>query len=159
MLVVNTKARRGGVKDLIDVDAVELSEPTRPILPTYSAVKAIASSMKDLDANEQRDLMIFRENYKEVLKEYRDKTDALKGIQQHIVASVDRQLIWYLDGADTVHQKLVALKKRLAPTDRARKTDIARRYRELHRPPPKGKTEKWVRQWERVYAEAVKVSL
>ena len=52
MLVVNTMVRRGGVKDLVDVNAAELPEPTHPILPTYSAVKATAASMKDLDANE-----------------------------------------------------------------------------------------------------------
>ena len=68
--------------------------------------------------------------------------DALKGIEQQIMATVDRQHILYLDGADTVHQKLVALKNRLAPTDRARKLGIARRDRELRRPPPKGQTER-----------------
>ena len=120
MLVVNTMARRGGVMDLVDVNAAELPEPTRPILPTYSAVKATAASMKDVDTNEQKDLTILREN--------RDKTDALKAIEQHIMAS-DRQLLLYLDGAETVHQNLLALKKRMAPTDRARKMNIARRCR------------------------------
>ena len=75
------------------------------------------------------------------------------------MATADRQHILYLDGPDTVHQKLVALKNRLAPTDRARKLGIARRDRELRRPPPKGQTERWLQQWERVYAEAEKVSL
>ena len=37
MLVVNTIARRGAMEDLIDVDStVNLEEPSRPILPTYS---------------------------------------------------------------------------------------------------------------------------
>ena len=60
MLVVNTMARRGAVKDLIDVDlmAVDLGKPSRPILPTYSTVKATAASMKNLDANEQKYLAI-----------------------------------------------------------------------------------------------------
>ena len=116
-------------KDLVDVEATELDEPTRPILPTFSIVKATAVSMKDLDTKEQKGLTILRENHKENLREYRDRVDALKGIEQHIMASVDRQHILYLDGADTVHQKLVALKKRLAPTDRARKMDISRRSR------------------------------
>ena len=71
MLVVNTMARRGGVMDLVDVNAAELPEPTRPILPTYSAVKATAASMKDVDTNEQKDLTFLRENYREVLRECR----------------------------------------------------------------------------------------
>ena len=93
--------------------------------------------MKDPDTNEQKDLVFLREKYKELSIEYREKLDALKGIEQHIMATVDRQRILCLDGSDTVHQKLVALKERLAPTDGGRELDVIRRYRELLQPPPK----------------------
>ena len=142
MLVVNIMAHRGGVMDLIDVNAAELSKPICSTLPMYSAVKPAATSIKDLDANEQKDLIILRENYWEVLREYIDKTDTLKAIKQYIMASVNRQLILYLNDTDTVHQKLLILKKRMVLTDRVRKINVVHCYQDLYCPLLKGQTEK-----------------
>ena len=47
--------------------------------------------------------------------------------------TVNRQYILYLNGADTIYQKLVALKKRLTLTDRARELNVTRKYHDLLR--------------------------
>ena len=142
MLIVNIMTCRGGIMDLINVNAAELSEPTHSTLSMYSTVKPAATSIKDLDANEQKDLIILRENYWEVLREYRDKTDTLKVIKQYIMISVDRQLILYLNNTDIIYQKLLVLKKCIVSTDRARKMDIACCYQNLHCPLLKEQMEK-----------------
>ena len=49
--------------NLIDVNAAELSEPTHLTLLMYSAVKPTTTSIKDLNTNEQKNLIILRENY------------------------------------------------------------------------------------------------
>ena len=44
---------------------------------------------------------------------------------------VNHQYILYLNGADTIYQKLVALKKCLALINRARKLNIIYKYHDL----------------------------
>jgi hypothetical protein len=160
VLIINAMAKRGDVSEYVDLTAaVEPAEPARPAIPTFSTVKPGAASLADLDPTQQRELSMLREDFKEISRTYREKRDALKDIEQHIMTTVDRQNILYLDGADTVYQKLVALKKRLAPTDRARTLEVTRRYREMLRGPKAQQHEKWLQQYERTYAEAVKIKL
>lgn len=160
LLIINAMAKRGDVSEYVDLTAaVEPAEPARPAIPTFSTVKPGAASLADLDQTQQRELSMLREDFKEISRTYREKRDALKDVEQHILTTVDRQNILYLDGADTVYQKLMALKKRLAPTDRARTFEVTRRYRELLRGPRAQQHEKWLQQYERTYAEAVKIKL
>jgi hypothetical protein len=58
-----------------------------------------------------------------------------------------------------VYQKLIALKKRLVLTDRARTLEVTRRYRELLRGSRAQQQEKWLQQYECTYAETVKIKL
>ena len=159
LLIIKAMARRGGVTEFVDLSADEPAEPTKPAIPTFSTVKRGAATLSDLNETQQKELSMLREDFKEISRTYREKRDALKDIEQHIMTTVDRQNILYLDGANTVYQKLAALRKRLAPTDRARRLDVARKYRELLRGPKAQQPEKWLQQYERVHAEAVKNEL
>jgi hypothetical protein len=160
VLIINAMAKRGDVSEYVDFTAaVEPAVPLRPAIPTFPTVKPGAASLADLDQTQQRDLSMLREDFKEISPTYREQRDALKDIEQHIMTTVDRQNILYLDGADTVYQKLVGLKKRLAPTNRARTLEVTHRYRELLRGPKAQQHEKWLQQYERTYAEAVKIKL
>jgi hypothetical protein len=49
-------------------------------------------------------------------------------VQKHIAATVAASNIVYINDKSTVYQMLVALKKRLAPTDYARKLEISQKY-------------------------------
>src|SRR5438045_3249893 len=60
---------------------------------------------------------------------------------------------------ESVYDKLAALKKRLAPTDRARKIELARTYQSLKRPPRQMPVERWLQQWEKIYTDAKKLEL
>jgi hypothetical protein len=46
------------------------------------------------------------------------------------------------------------LKKRLAPTDRARKLEVAKQYQDLKQPPSAQQSERWLQQWEKIYTNA-----
>jgi Reverse transcriptase (RNA-dependent DNA polymerase) len=160
ILIINAMAKRGDVSEYVNLTAAnEPAEPVRPAIPTFLMIEPDAASLGDLDETQQKELSMLREDFKEISRTYREKRDALKDIEQHILTTVDRQNILYLDGADTVYQKLVALKKRLAPTDRARTLEVTRRYRELLRGPRAQQQEAWLQQYERTYAEAVKTKL
>jgi hypothetical protein len=124
-------AKRGRVSEYVDLSTLEPAELEEPAIPTFSTVKPGAASLAELDQTEQRELSMLREDFKIILRTYREKRDALNDIEQHIMTTVDRTNILYLDGADTAYQKLVALKNRLAPTDRARKLEVRRRYQDL----------------------------
>lgn len=54
---------------------------------------------------------------------------------------------------------LTALKLRIAPTDRARKLEAARQYRELQTAPNRQNTDVWLQRWEKMYTEARRLDL
>jgi hypothetical protein len=159
MLIIKSMAKRGNVKEFVNLNASEPKELERPEIPTFRTVKPDAVSLADLDQNQQKQLAMLREDFKEISRTYREKREAMDNIDQHIMTTVDRQNILYLDGADTVYQKLIALKERLAPTDRARKLEVKRKYRNLLQGPVAQQPENWLQQYERAYVEATKIKL
>jgi hypothetical protein len=54
---------------------------------------------------------------------------------------------------------LVALKKRLAPTDYIRKLDLARKYNKLKKFLKKEDIEKWLKDWETTYIDGKKLNI
>ena len=54
---------------------------------------------------------------------------------------------------------LVALKKRLAPTDYARKLDLARKYNKLKTYSKREDVEKWLKDWETIFTNGKKLSI
>jgi hypothetical protein len=52
---------------------------------------------------------------------------------------------------------LVALKKRLAPTDYAQKLDLARKYNKLKSYSKRDDLKKWLKDWETTYADGKKL--
>lgn len=84
---------------------------------------------------------------------------ALKELEHHILSTIDWQNLLYLEGQESVYKKLLALKARLAPTDRIRELEVSKRYRDLLKAPKAQNLDQWLLDWERIYAEAVKLSL
>ena len=54
---------------------------------------------------------------------------------------------------------LVALKKRLAPTDYARKLEVVRKYNKLKTYSKREPVEKWLRNWETTYADGKELQI
>jgi len=67
--------------------------------------------------------------------------------------------IVYIEDMTLVYQMLVALKKRLAPTDYARKLDLARKYNKLKTYSKRDDLEKWLKDWETTFADGKKLQI
>jgi hypothetical protein len=57
-------------------------------------------------------------------------------------------------GLDTPYEMLKALKKRLAPTDRAKRLELARTYQALRKAPKAQSLDSWLLLWETTYSKA-----
>jgi hypothetical protein len=143
-MIVKAMAKRGGVERYVNLIKTESAESIELDLSTFFTVKPGATNSTDLSAGEQRDLAIMREDYKKGMRKYRERIDALKNLDIFILISVDRFNLIYLRDQKTVHQKLSALKKRLAPTDRVRKLEVVRKYKDLQRASKHQQMDQWL---------------
>jgi hypothetical protein len=137
MVVVNHKAESGEVKQLIDPDLttepILLKEPDRP---KPSDIREGVTTTVALTAAEREEFRFQREDYKTEFIRYQGQRDTLNNIKDIIIiTSVARQHLSYLENKTTVYQMLTTLKKRIAPTDRACKIKLARRYRDIQQGP------------------------
>jgi hypothetical protein len=132
-MIVKTMTKRDDVERYVNLIKTESAEFIELDLPIFFTVKLDATNSTDLSIDEQRDLAIMREDYKKKMRKYRERIDALKNLNIFILISVDRFNLIYLRNQKTVHQKLSALKKRLAPTNRVRKLEVIRKYKNLQR--------------------------
>jgi hypothetical protein len=115
--------------------------------------------MKDLSANKREDLKYRCEVFRHELVTYRRKKEALQDIHNFILTTIARQHILYIANKDSVYQILSALKKRIAPTDRARELEVTRQYRDLQKAPKNQQIKKWIEQWEKIHADAENLDL
>jgi hypothetical protein len=160
MIVINLKAESGEIKQLIDPDLttepIPLKEPDRP---NPSDIKEGVTTTVALTAVEREEYRFRREDYKIELVRYRQQREALNSLKDFIITSVARQHLSYLEEKTTVYQMLTALKKRVAPTDRARKMELARKYRDLQRGAVNQQPDRWLLDWEKTYADAERLKL
>ena len=109
-------------------DLPKLEPPKRPtpkdILPT-------ATSIAQLD---QHQLIAYNQlyaEYKDDLRIHQKQKQAINGISTYIVRSISVAYLPLIDGLDTVHERLRALKNALAPTTSGRKHDVLNQYTAL----------------------------
>jgi hypothetical protein len=137
ILIINFMTRRSDIDEYVDLIKPETPESVKPGMSTFFSIKSGATSSKNLTEDERRDLLMMRDDFKETVRTYRKKSEALKGLNLHILTTIDRFNLIYLMNEDTniVFRKLSVLKKRLALTDRIREMKIIRRYRDLRNLP------------------------
>jgi hypothetical protein len=123
--------RRDDIDAYVNLIKPEPSESVKPILLTFSSIRNEITSSKNLIEDERRDLLMMRDDFKKTMRTYREKFEALKVLNLHILITVDRSNLIYLMNEDIVFRKLSALKKRLALTNRIREIKMIRRYRDL----------------------------
>ena len=132
-MIIKTMTRRDDVERYVNLIKIEPAESIEPDLPIFFTIKIDATNSTDLSIDEQRDLAIMRKDYKKRMRKYRKRIDALKNLNIFILISVDRFNLIYLRNQKTIHQKLSILKKRLASTNRVRKLEMIRKYKDLQR--------------------------
>jgi hypothetical protein len=87
------------------------------------------------------------------MRKYKKRIDVLKNLNIFILISVDRFNLIYLRNQKTIHQKLSALKKFLASTNRVRKLEIIRKYKNLQKALKHQQMNQWLLNWEKIYAK------
>jgi hypothetical protein len=125
--------KRDDVEKYVNLTKIESAEFIEFDLSIFFTIKLDATNFTDLSIDEQRDLAIMREDYKKRMRRYKERIDALKNLNIFILTSIDRFNLIYLRDQKTIHQKLSTLKKRLVFTNRVRKLEMIRKYKNLQR--------------------------
>jgi hypothetical protein len=155
LFLVKSKANDSDIWQYIDLN--KLAEPQSlldPIKPKASDVNAAATSVIALTPQEQSTFKLLHDEYRTELIIYERKRAALRDIKNYILTTIARQNLSFVIDQQTPYQMLTALKKRIAPTDRARKLDLARHYQDLGKAPRAQEQDKWLQSWEKIYTDA-----
>jgi hypothetical protein len=132
-MIVKTMIKRDDVERYVNLIKIESVVSIELDLFIFFTIKIDAINSTDLSIDEQRDLAILREDYKNQMRKYKERIDVLKNLNIFILTSINRFNLIYLRNQKTIHQKLSILKKRLALTNRIRRLEIARKYKNLQR--------------------------
>jgi hypothetical protein len=132
-MIIKTMIKRDDVERYVNLIRIESAESIELDLFIFFTIKIDAINSTDLSIDEQRDLAVLREDYKNQMRRYRERIDALKNLNIFILTSVDRFNLIYLRNQKTIHQKLSILKKRLVSTNRVRRLEMIRKYKDLQK--------------------------
>ena len=117
------------------------------------------TKLSELNKEEKEELYTLKVDYKDNVKLYRKQLSALDTLRSHILASISRTYLVHTFKCDTTYDVLVSLKQRIAPSDHARKLQVATQYARLKKPPRNQNFEVWLQEWERVYTECKELDL
>jgi hypothetical protein len=132
-MIVKTMIKRDDVETYVNLTKIESAEFIELDLSIFFTIKLDATNFTDLSIDEQRDLAIMREDYKKKMRKYKEQIDVLKNLNIFSLIAIDRFNLIYLRDQKTIHQILSALKKRFAFTNRVRKLEMIRKYKNLQK--------------------------
>jgi hypothetical protein len=159
IMIVKTMTKRDDVERYVNLIKIESAQFIELDFFIFFTIKFDATNSTDLSIDEQRDLAIMRKDYKKKMRKYKKRIDALKNLNIFILTSVDRFNFIYLRNQKTIHQKLSALKKHLASTNRVRKLEMIRKYKDLQRAFKHQQMNQWLLNWEKIYAKTKRLNL
>ncbi len=133
IMIIKAMTRRDNVEKYVNLIKIDFAESIELDLSIFFTIKLDATNSIDLSIDKQRDLAIMREDYKKKMRKYKKRIDVLKNLNIFILTSVDWFNLIYLRNQKTIHQKLSILKKRLASTNRIRKLEMIRKYKDLQK--------------------------
>ena len=121
--VVKTKAEAGRIWDYVDPSKSkeEVKTLSRPEIPLAKDVNPGKNTMAELTTDEQEELKLLRFDYKHCVQLYERQDIALSSLKGYIQETISRTFLSYTFKKESTHEVLIALKQRVAPTDRARK--------------------------------------
>jgi hypothetical protein len=146
--VVKTKAMGGKVWKFVDPSASkdELPVLMEPTLPLPEDIDPDKTTLAELTESERAELKDRRQTYKRQQELYDKQEAALAALRTTIQETISRVYLRYTFRCDTTYDMLTALKRRVAPTDRARKIELVNRYQKLKKAPQSQNLETWLRQ-------------
>jgi hypothetical protein len=142
--------KRDDVEKYVNLIKIEFAESIELDLSIFFTIKFDATNSTDLSIDEQRDFAILREDYKKKMRKYKKRIDVLKNLNIFIFTSVNRFNLIYFRNQETIHQKLTALKKRLASTNSIRKLEMIRKYKNLQKALNHQQMNQWLLNWKKI---------
>ena len=153
----------GEVWEFINLDLPQQPiEPTRPVAPLARDASTSSpphTTLATLTSDEREVYKLLYNEYKDNLSLVKQQIESLRQIRNHIVTSISKDNITYLKDKATIYDMLVTLKKRLAPTNNARKIEVTTKYSKLKIFNKKIDLEVWCRNWETTYTDVVRLNL
>ena len=110
------------------------AEPTlltlaKPLIATFVVAKK--TTLVELTADERETYKLLYQAYKDDNLRISTQLEALSKIQDYIINNISSNNIKIIQDKSTIYQMLIALKKHLALTDRAKEFEITKRYAKL----------------------------
>jgi hypothetical protein len=179
--VIRTAA--GDLWDFVNpsVPLANLKTLEEPIEPTPATVKAVTTpsstqtntlsntpspdepeviTFASLSSSEQNHLQMLQSVYLHKLKTYDSKVKAMNELRAKVQQTISRGNLQYTRGCDTVQEMLEKLKRRFAPSDKARQNEVTRAWqRAIQRPKRGTAVTTWLLELESAYDEAVEYKL
>ncbi len=137
----------------------ELPKLEPPKRPTPADILSTATSIAQLNQHQLTAYNQLYAEYKDDLRIHEKQEQAINGISNYIVRSTSVAYLPLIDGLDTVHERLQALKTALAPTTSGRKHDVLIQYTALKAYNTTQSIEKWLNNWRNVYKLAEQLKL
>ena len=161
IFIVQDTAKTNEVWQYIDPSKKKDKLPTLepPKRPKPADVRPLATSITHL---EQDQFAVYNQlyvEYKDDLRIYQKQKQAISDISNYIVRSTSVAYLPLIDGLDTVHERLQALKTALAPTTSGRKHDVLIQYTALKAYDTKQSIDKWLNSWRNIYKLAEQLEL
>ena len=114
--------------------------------------------VRELSDVELDELKLLRYDFKHRLQLFERQDTALSTLKSFIQETISRKFLPYTFKEST-HDVLVALRQRVAPTDRARKLELSQRYGKLKKAPRSQNIEAWLQTWEQTYTECKQLKI
>jgi hypothetical protein len=159
IMIVKTMIKRDDVERYVNLIRIELIESIELDFYIFFTIKIDATILTDLSIDEQRDLVILRKDYKNQMRKYRKRINALKNLNIIILTSVDRFNFIYLWNQKMIYQKLLILKKRLVSTNRIRRLEMTRKYKNLQKALKHQQLNQWLLNWKKIYEKTKRLKL
>jgi hypothetical protein len=145
--VIKSKANNNRLWKYIDpstpkTELLRLEEPVRA--SPKDANSRGKTKLSDLDEDEKEELRTLKSDHRDNLKLYRKQPSALDTLRSQILSSISRTYLIYTFKCDSTYDVLVSLKQRIAPSDHARKLQIATKYARLKKAPRDQNFEVWL---------------
>ena len=148
--VIKKKAEAGKVWKYVDPsqekDKVEAL--TRPNVPQAKDVNPAKNMISELTPDELDQLKTLGYDFKHRLQLYERQDTALSTLKSFIQETISRPFLSYTFNKESTYDVLVALRQRIAPSDRARKLELTQWYTKLKKAPKSQNIDIWLQSWE-----------
>jgi hypothetical protein len=162
LFIRKDSCRRHELWQYVDPDTPrdQLPQLIPPTEPLYSDYQADATRLLDLSNDDRSSYRWDYERYERLHATYSKKVQALADFTLEISKTVAKRRLYLIQDCDTTYDRLVTLKKHLAPDVATRRHELTAQYNALKTAPRAiKKIEHWLTDWVRITAMGKAIKL